>query len=171
MRRLLIATSLILALAACGRGGARPDQASSGGGNCALLTDADAILGAGAVATGARGLEGMDGSCHWDSADGTRSADLVTYTTASLGSTTLDAKMAETIEKWDALTETPLAPAEGLGEGAQIATDLPGYQVQIVFRKGDTLVLVLGSSGDSAVTSEQIARRVAASVAGALPAQ
>ncbi|WP_395644990.1 hypothetical protein [Terricaulis sp.] len=163
MRRLLIAT-FVLGLAACGQGAGRPQEAA-GGGNCALLTDANAIFGADVQAVGQRGIEGMDATCQWTSADGARSGEIVTYTAQSLGSVTVQAKFDETVQKWDAQTETPLAAVEGLGDAAQIATDLPGYQTQIVFRKGDTLVLVMGGSGDSAMSGEQIARAIATQVA------
>ncbi|MCA8885526.1 MAG: hypothetical protein KDA35_02815, partial [Hyphomonadaceae bacterium] len=74
---------------------------------------------------------------------------------------TLDAKTAEIIENWDAQTETPLAPVPELGEGAQIATDLVGYQTQILLRQGDRLILIMAGSGDSAITGEALARNMA----------
>jgi hypothetical protein len=170
MRRLMLMTSLVVALAACGQGGARREGVDAGSGSCALIQDANAIFGADAQVVSARGIEGMDATCTFSSADGARGGDLVTYTAASLGSTTIEAKMAETAEKWDAMTETPLAPVDGLGEGAQIATNLPGYQTQIMFRKGDTLVLVMASSGDNGATGEQLARRMAEAANAAIPA-
>lgn len=167
MRRVLIAT-FVLALAACGGSGSGGRQEASGGGNCALLTDANAVFGADAQAVGGGRVDDIAGTCQITSADGARSGEIVTYTAASLGSMTVQAKYDEVVQKFDAQTETALAAVDGLGEAAQIATDLPGYQTQIVFRKGDTLVLVMGGSGDSAMSGEQIARRVAAQVAVSL---
>ena len=69
----------------------------------------------------------------------------------SLGAVTPAAQVAHLAENWDAMTETPLAPIAGLGDEAQIATNLPGYQTQIVFREGDKAVAVLAWSGDPAL--------------------
>jgi len=87
----------------------------------------------------------------------------VLYTPASLGSVTAAAQMANVVKTWDAMSETPLAPVANVGDEAQIATDLPGYQTQIVFRKGDMLVTLLAWSGDPTMTGEALARRMAAS--------
>ncbi len=62
---------------------------------------------------------------------------------------------------WDRQTETPLASLSGLGEASQMAVDLPGYQTQIAFVKGGSLVLVQARSGDNAISGEQIARAMA----------
>lgn len=169
MRRLLIAT-FVLALGACGQGGSSSGgrQEASGGGNCALLTDVDAVFGADVQAVGGGHVEDIDATCQFTSADGARSGEIVTYTAASLGSVTVQAKYDEVVQKFDAQTETALAAVDGLGDAAQIATDLPGYQTQIVFRKGDTLVLIMGSSGDQAMNGEQIARAMATQVAGSV---
>lgn len=163
---------LALSLAACGPGAQRPgggDAAEAGA--CPLLGDASALFGAGADVVGGGRLDAIDATCTITSADGARSADFLTYTSASLGAVTLDARMAEVVQSWDAMTETPLAPVADLGDGAQMATDLPGYQTQIVFRKGDTLVLVNGRSADDAVSGEQLAHRMAAAIYANIPAQ
>ena len=69
---------------------------------------------------------------------------------------------------WDSQTETPLRSIDGLGEASQMAADLPGYQTQIAFRKGGSLVLISARSGDEAMTGEQIARAMATIAAGNL---
>ncbi|MBX3429766.1 MAG: hypothetical protein KF779_09310 [Hyphomonadaceae bacterium] len=161
MKKLLLVAAVAL-LSACGSGGQRgPENAGASNAACTLIPDASALFGAGADVVGYAGLDGMEATCEWTSADGARSGDIVLYTAVSLGSVTLDAKTAEIIENWDAQTETPLAPVPELGEGAQIATDLVGYQTQILLRQGDRLILIMAGSGDSAITGEALARNMA----------
>ncbi len=69
--------------------------------------------------------------------------------------------MAERVQSWDGMTDAPLVAVEGLGDEARMATDLPGYQTQIIFRQGSNVVMVSGSSGDDALSGEQIARHLA----------
>lgn len=89
------------------------------------------------------------------------------YTAASLRAVKPADRFAETIAKLDTMTETPLAALEGSSEGAQIATDLPGYQTQIAFAKADKLVLISANSGDEKMTGEAIARAMAKAAASA----
>lgn len=157
-----------LALAACGGGGGEKSRAAPGEVDvCALIAAPEALFGADAEIIGGAGDDAMAGVCQWQSADGRRGGDAIVYTAHSLGDVTLDARMAEIVAAWDGLTETPLAPVEGLGEAAQIAIDLPGYQTQIVFKKGDRLVLILGRSGDPALEGEALARAMASAIASA----
>ncbi len=161
MKRLLLAFACAAALAACGQGAQRPGGPGASDEACALIAQPEAIFGANVEQVGYGRLETMAASCQFQSADGTRSGEVVISNAASLGAVTPEANLAETIEKWDAQTETALAPVEGVGEDARIATDLPGYQTQIVFRQGGAVVMVAGSSGDAAMSGEQIARRLA----------
>lgn len=171
MKRILLAFAYVAALSACGQGSSR-SGAGAGASNeaCALVSNPAAIFGEGVEQVGYGGLENIAASCELQSADGARSGEVLIFTPASLGSVTAEANFAETVEKWDALTETPPAPVEGLGEDARIATDLPGYQTQIVFRQNGNVIAVMGSSGDSAVSGEQIARALAQSASQSLAA-
>jgi hypothetical protein len=157
-----IFAAAVFALAACGKGSEHgPINASRDNPSCALIGDATALFGAGAQHFGYPGLDTMAGTCELISADGKRSADIITYTADSLHGVTPQAQMQTVTAAWDAQTETPLASVPNLGDAAQIATDLPGYQTQIAFRKGGTLVLVAARSGDDSITGEQLARNMA----------
>ncbi len=170
------ATAWAAMLAACGQGGSLSGGAGPRSDNtdrnaaCAALGDAHTVFGADALTAGYRGLEGMAATCEFESASGDRAGEIITYTAQSLGAVTLDAKMAEVVRAWDAQTETPLASMPGVGDGGQIATDLPGYQTHIAFRKGGTLVLIAARSGDSNITGEALARQMAMAVNAALAA-
>lgn len=174
--RNFVMTACVAILAACGPSGSHSGGAGPRSDNtdhnaaCAALGDANAVFGAGAVVNGYPGLEGMDATCEFESASGDRGGEVITYTAQSLGAVTLDAKMTEIVQAWDAQTETPFAAVQGLGEGAQIANDLPGYQTQITFRKGDTLVLIAARSGANSPTGEALARQMATAVNGTLAA-
>lgn len=161
MKRLLMTVACFAALAACGQGGQPRSGPGASSEACALIADPQAIFGEGAEQVGYGRLDTMAASCEFQSADAHRSGEVIISTPASLGGATAEANMAATIERWDAQTETPLAPVEGLGEDARIATDLPGYQTQIVFRQNGNVVMVMGSSGDQAMSGEDIARRLA----------
>ena len=157
-----ILAAALLALTACGKGAEHGAvNASHEDPSCALIGDATALFGAGAQHFGYPGLDAMAGTCEFISADGKRSADIISYTAESLHGVTPEAQMQTVITAWDAQTETPLAAIANLGDAAQIATDLPGYQTQIAFRKGGTLVLISARSGDDSVTGEQLARNIA----------
>lgn len=159
-----LAAVLALTLAACGpSGGAHRAGPTSDSINdaCRTLGDASAIFGANADVRGYPGIEDMAGSCEFSSADGAHAGEIVLYTAQSLGAKTAEARMGEITALWDTQTQTPLAAVEGLGEGAQLATDLPGYQTQIAFRKGGALVLIMARSGDDHLTGEALARRMA----------
>lgn len=159
--------ALILAamLAACGQGAQRDGGGASASNEaCTLLADTTPLFGASADVVGYAGLEGMAATCEFASADGARGGEIILYTTQSLGAVTPDAQLAEVLEKWDSQTETALALVEALGESARIATDLPGYQTHIAFRKGDTLILVAARSGADAITGEELARRMAQAI-------
>lgn len=167
MRHLGLVAALALSLAACGPGGQRADGGAGGSGSCPLLADASAVFGEGAQAEHGGPLDAMADTCSFASADGARGGDVVTYTAESLGNMTPDARMSEVLASWDAMTETPLAPTEGLGDGARMATDLPGYQTQIAFMHNGALVLVSARSGDATITGEQLASNLAQAVAAA----
>lgn len=174
MRHAALAICLSLALWACGRsgesgagGGAGP-ATSSNNEACQALGDVAAIFGADADVHGYPGLEGMAASCEFASADGAKSGDVIVYSAQSLGAVTLETQRAEIVARWDGQTETPLAPLAALGDGAAIATDLPGYQTHIVFRQGDKLVAIAGRAGDGAGTGEALARRMAGAAAAQL---
>lgn len=170
MKRIIFALATAAALTACGPSGGgatneAADQTTTGA--CALVTTPDAIFGATPNAVPANDLPGATGSCAFSSADGLKSGDLIVYTTASLGSVTPDAQIATLTGRWTENGVTPTA-VEGLGDSAQIAVGLPGDQTQIVLKKGDNLATVVATSGDPALTSEQLARDIAAQVAAAL---
>lgn len=168
MVRIIVFAALALALAACGQGATRTEHAASAGA-CPLLGDTGSLFGQDVEALGDNGFDTMAATCELASADGTRSGDVITYTTASLGDMTLEARLAEVVESWDADTLSDLQPVAGLGDDARLATDLPGYQTQIVFRKGDTLVMVAAHSGDEALSGEALARAMATAVAANIP--
>jgi len=167
--RTVLAATLIVALAACGKGVGGAVGSAGGGANsvaCRSLGDLSALFGANAVVVGYGKIAGgaVPASCEVVSADGTRAGEVVTIDGAT------PAQLQETLQKWDAQTETPLAPVEGLGEGAQMATDLPGYQTQIAFIKGTTLVLVQARTAELAsAPSAELAKKMATTVAAAMP--
>jgi hypothetical protein len=160
--RAIAILSLVLVAAACGKASA-PSSAGPVAHReaCALIAAPEALFGAGAVAAGDDGLGDMAGYCRFESADGARNGELILYTAASLGAVKPADRMAETVTKWDAMTQTPLAPIDDLGDAAQIATDLPGYQTQIVFTKADQLVLISAASGDTKMSGAALARAMA----------
>jgi hypothetical protein len=171
MRRITGLTLAAIALVACGKGAEHgAPNASRDDPSCALIGDATALFGAGAQHFGYPGLDAMAGTCEFISADGKRSADIITYTPESLHGVTPETQMQTVTTAWDSQTETPLAAIDGLGDAAQVAIDLPGYQTQIAFRKGGTLVLISARSGDDAITGEQLARNMAAAAATTLAA-
>lgn len=168
-----VLAAFALALAACGpSGGASrgaPGSSSTDNDACRALGDAAALFGADADVHGYRGLDDMAATCEFASADGARSGDVILYTAQSLGATTAETRMAEIVQQWDAQTATPLAAVEGSGEAAQIATDLPGYQTQIAFRKGGSLVLIAARDGGvDERAGEALARRMADAAAASV---
>jgi len=166
-RNLFLASCFAIALTACGpsSGGARGGGAGGLNDACRALGDAAAIFGANANVQGYPGLDDMSGTCEFMSADGAHAGELILYTAQSLGAKTAEARMGEITAQWDTQTETPLAAIDGLGDAAQIATDLPGYQTHIAFRKGGSLVLIAARSGDEHLTGEALARRMAQAAA------
>lgn len=159
--RLILPFALVLA--ACGKPGGSHDGPTTHADNaaCALIGDGARIFGAGAQHFGYQGIDAFAGSCEFNSTDGRRGGEIILYTPQSLHGVTAEAQMQTVTTAWDAQTETPLAAIDGLGDAAQIATDLPGYQTQVAFRKGGSLVLISARSGDDAMTGEQIARAMA----------
>ena len=156
---LIAATGLLLA--ACSQaGGPAADAADP----CAMLGDVSALFGKDATLETDRGPGDIAGICRVQSADARRAGDLVFY---EGGKVTAAERFEQATKKWDASTETPLAPVEGLADQSSIALDLPGYQTQIAFRKGERVVLIAGRSGDAAVTGEPIARGMAKAAATA----
>jgi hypothetical protein len=172
MKHTILAVSVAIMLAACGRGGHPGAGARSDADNevCRLLGDPTVLFGAGATSAGYRGIEQMAASCEFSSADGARAGEIVTFTAASLGpGATPAAKLQEITQKWATQTATPLAPVPELGDGARMATDLPGYQTQVAFVKNATLVLVQARTGDAATApgaalARSMARTAAASI-------
>ena len=170
MRRMLLG-ALAALLVACGQGSGPSSQRAASNEACALIEDAAAIFGANADVVANEGDAPIAADCQFTSADGTRYGEVVLFNAQSLGAVTPQAQVATLATGWDGATETPLAAVEGLGEEAQRATDLPGGQTQIAFRKGANVVAVLGSSGDAQMSGDQIARALAAAAAAKLPAQ
>jgi hypothetical protein len=167
-----LAAFCVLATTACGQGGQhRSTPGSADNEVCRLLSDTTTLFGANASVVGYRGIDQMGPSCEFASADGARNGEIVIFTSQSLGAgVTPAAKMQEVLQKWDAQTETPLAPVAGLGEGAQMATDLPGYQTQIAFIKNNTLVLIQARTSDAATSGgAELARRLAMTAAASMP--
>jgi hypothetical protein len=169
--RWILVSTVVLSLAACGKGAEHSSTSvSRDNPSCAMIGDATAVFGAGAQHFGYPGIDAFAGSCEFTSADGKRGGDIIVYTPESLHGVTADAQMQTIIAAWSHQTETPLVVIEGLGDAAQIATDLPGYQTQIAFRKGGSLVLIAARSGDESVTGEQLARRMATAAANSFAA-
>jgi hypothetical protein len=158
------ASVLVLGLAACGQGGAgRLSGAASDA--CAMLGDPAPLFGADADVAGYRGIDQMAASCEFSAADGARAGEIVTYTAASLVGASPESKMQEFLQKWASQTATPLASVAGI-EGAQLATDLPGYQSQVAFVKHNVLVLIQAHTGDAnTAPGADLARRMAARAA------
>lgn len=168
MMRKAYAAALLITLAACGPG----SQGSAGGRGagasaaaCQSIGDPAALFGANAVVTGYASSSGgaVPESCEITSADGAKAGEVVTIAGATA------AQMQEITQKWATQTTTPLAAVDGLGEGAQMATDLPGYQTQIAFFKNNTIVLIQArtaelASGPSASLAKRMATTVAASM-------
>ena len=168
IRKISVAT-LFITLAACGPGEHRSPRSAADSEVCRMLGDPVALFGANAGVAGYRGIGEMGPTCEFSSADGARNGEIVTFTTASLKGAPLAAKMQEIVAKWDLQTETPLASVEGLGEGAQLATDLPGYQTQIAFIKGNTLILIQARTGDAdTARGADLARRMAIAVSASM---
>ncbi len=172
MRTFGLGLALAALLSACGPSGDSKGQAPSAEARhvdaCALIADPSALFGAGAEAIDSPGYDAMAGVCQWQSADGRRGGDLIIYTAASLGAVAAPAQLATLTESWDATTETPLEALEGIGDEAQLATELPGYQAQIAFRKGDIVVAIAARSGDPAINDVVLATRMAQAAAGGL---
>lgn len=164
-----LTASILLAavlLTACGGGGS--SSAPGAVDACALISQPDTLFGAGAEHVVSAQVEGAAGSCQWRAANGARGGDLIVYTAQSLHGTTPAAQFAHFTETWGGMSSTPLAPIAGLGDEAQIATGLPGYQAQVVMRKGDKVAALLAWSGDPAMTDEALARGMAQAAAAGL---
>ncbi|MBS0383964.1 MAG: hypothetical protein JSS00_01285 [Proteobacteria bacterium] len=170
MKTAAIIVVAALALAACGRSGGGHGGPTTAADNaaCALIGDGAQIFGAGAQHFGYPRLDTFAGSCEFNSADGKRGGEIILYTSESLHGVTPQAQMQTIAAAWSHQTQTPLAAVNGLGDAAQIAIDLPGYQTQIAFRKGGSLVLISARSGEASVTGEQLARNMAAAAAANL---
>ena len=165
MRLVLIGAVLALALAGCGKSGS---SAPSNVDACAMIAPSQDLFGANGEAQSIAPLDAMAGVCHFRSADGRRGGDLIIYTAQSLHGSTAAAQFAHFTQSWAGMTTTPLARVASVADEAQIATDLPGYQTQIVLRKGDQVAAILAWSGDPAMTGEALARRMASAVAAKL---
>lgn len=132
---------------------------------CALIGDGHELFAAGAEHFGYQGIGAFAASCEFSSADGKRGGEIILYTPASLSGVSAQAQMQTVTTAWDSQTATPLTPIDGLGEAAQMASDLPGYQTQIALRKAGSLVLISARSGDDAMSGEEIARAMAQTAA------
>ena len=164
MKRTVVVVAL-LALAACGRSGAGGQSAS--GDACALIADASPLFGANADRVAFDPLLEITSSCHWQAADGRRGGDLLIFSTQNQNGAA--ARVLQNLSQaWDGWTETPLEHLSGVGDEAVLATDLPGYQTQIVVRKGDKLIALMAWSGDPAMDGATLARRMADTAAAAL---
>ncbi|MES1198874.1 MAG: hypothetical protein ABUS48_02730 [Pseudomonadota bacterium] len=165
MLRTISAIAIVLLFASCGRpNGAADTQTSEA---CALIAHPEALFAADAQI--AAGHDVGSASCRWISADGKRGGELIIFSGAKLGAATAQAFLAETTERWGkAQPDFPLEPVSGVGDEAQMANHLPGYQTQIVFRKGERVVTVQAWSGDAALSGEQLARRLAQAADAAL---
>lgn len=164
MRVILIGAVLALALAGCGKSST---HASGSVDACALIAPSS-LFGVNAEAQAIAPFDTMAGVCHFRSADGRRGGDLIVYTAQSLHGSTAAAQFAHFTQSWAGTTATPLAPVTSLGDEAQIATNLPGYQTQIVLRKGDKVAAILAWSGDPAMTGEALARQMASATVAKL---
>src|SRR6185369_12686404 len=103
----MIVAVAALALASCGKAGERgAANASRDNPSCELIGDATALFGAGAQHFGYPGLDAMSGTCEFISADGKRSADIITYTAESLHGVAAEAQMQTVTTAWDGQTET-----------------------------------------------------------------
>lgn len=169
MRQVWATMILAAALAACGGGSGGPTQASNDvtQGACAAVTEPDALFGAGATAVASSDLPSASGACSFSSADGMRLADVILYDANSLGATTPEAQMTSLTAGWSESGVTP-QDVEGVGDSAQLAVGLPGAQSQIVLRKGASVANIVATSGDEAVTSEDLVRQIADQVAATL---
>jgi hypothetical protein len=168
--RKIAAAVLVFMLVACGPAGPhRPAGSAADNEVCQMLSNPAPLFGANASVFGYRGIGDMGPTCEFSSADGARNGEIVIFTAASLRGVALPAKMQDVVSNWDAQTATPLVSLDGLGERAQMATDLPGYQTQIAFIKGNTLVLIQARTGDAdTARGADLARRMATTVAAAL---
>lgn len=160
MKRLLLAAVLAVALAACGQGGS--GDVAAAGPSCELVSNAERVFGREMTAQSPqRPVDGASGECAWESADGTVLAQLVVFDTGG------QAKFDETVQSWVTMTNggAEAQPLEAIGDGASLVTPMPGYQAQIAVRKGERLALILANSGDGALTSEALARKMAEAIA------
>jgi hypothetical protein len=162
MRRTLTLLTLAALLASCGPSGGGAGGGAADNQTCALISDAATIFGEGVDIVGHANDGAIAADCQFTSANGARTGAVMLFTQQSLGATAADAQFTELVQTWDAQTDTPLEPVEGLGDQAQLARDLPGYQTQIVIRSGGSIIAVLGNSGEGAMSGEQIARTLAA---------
>lgn len=165
MRVMIVSLALSLMLAGCAKSGS---SALGGVDACALIARPQMLFGAGAEIDPGRVLDTMAGTCSWRSADGRRGGDLIVYTSQSLHGVTPTAQFEHFTDAWSKLTLTPLAPIADLGDEGQIATDLPGYQTQIVVAKGNRVIAILAWSGDPALSGEALGRRMAQAAGAAL---
>jgi hypothetical protein len=160
MKRILLAAVLAVSLAACGQGGGQPE--ATAGPSCELLSNAERVFGRGMIAQSPqRPIDGASGECAWESEDGRVLAQLVLFDAGG------QAKFDETVQSWVTMTNggAEAQALEGIGDGASLVTPMPGYQAQIAVRKGERLALILANSGDDALTSEALARKMAEAIA------
>lgn len=177
IRKVFLACALSAALSACGQGG-------GGGGEqvgdprfaslCNEIADDAAVFGRDMAGEWQEPMGAMVSDCRWSSEDGVMLGEAVFYTEESLRADADNPTPADLIKnmkaKWDDWTETEPRALAGIGDEAVMYKDMPGYQAQVVLRKGDVVALVLASSGDARLASAELAERLAGAVAGKIGA-
>ncbi|HWA00936.1 MAG TPA: hypothetical protein VG841_11550 [Caulobacterales bacterium] len=161
MVRAISVVALAVVLAGCGKA-AGPSQTTTNAA-CALIAQPEQLFGAGAEIVGANDIGA--GSCHFGSQDGRRGGDIIVF-----DGTAAATQYRQLAQKWAEVNRSPLQSVPELGDEAQLAGDLPGYQTQIVLRKGQSTVALLAWSGDPQIGGDDLALRMATAVAQALPA-
>jgi hypothetical protein len=162
-----------LALAACGP--AHPPGAASApsaGDACPMLDDAKTIFGQDFLAEDRAPIGDMAGACHWESKSGALQGEMILYTAASLARG--DAKTArgrydDRVAAWKGMAEEAPLPLPGLGDEASLWTGFAGGQAQIAALKGGAALLVMANSTDKAISSPDLAKRMAAALLKKLP--
>lgn len=161
MKKLLFLAAAA-ALAACGQSGGAGGPQGASGAPCPILANASAALGA--PAPGIDVAEsGMAMACQWRTEDGAIDASFIAYGPG--GEDTADARMTRLVGEWSANASYPAEQIAGLGDAATLVKGMGGNQAQIVMRKGESVALVLASSGNARLDSEAAVRRLAAAVA------
>ncbi len=152
----------VAALAACGRSGGGAQGGSTAIAPCSVVADAREAFRRPAVSQALPALNDQEIACAWSSEDGVIDASLITY--AAGGAEAAEARMTQLVTEWSARSYIPPETLEGVGDAAVLVKQMGGNQSQIVLRKNGAVALILVSSGDSALTSDAAARRLAQAV-------